>query len=671
MGFFRKDSPRWVEALDWTPERPFGFEPRAGDDGIGWHDAAAPEPQVSVPEPSSDEPTAPAPHTLELVARQAVPEAVSEPPPVAEYLPNPLPVAANSNRGAGFSTARLAIGLAQGLGLYALVQSRAHGMWPGHDPYLFAALSLAGIFAPLVLLEGLGEIPAILLGLWSGTVAAALVSLGIYHHWRIQGPEQMQAGIALAVLTALMLVTAQALLRSWTRSGRVLSGYRITFDVTWTLIARLLIWGAITAAAWAILGSGNSLLNWLRSHYPAFRPSVDPQLLILPLVALASAAAFDMTGPGSWTKDIARKVLLACWTVALPMLVVAAATLLGKHLFVAPAPLAWSLALALLLLVAVNASYRGDSSNDAGHRGHWRKASEFAASFLILALACVAAIDLHLRVDALGWTAERLYAAAAIGMTGLYGLLYAGAALISIGGGRWMQRLEIINPLMALLLIAGCLALASPLADPLQLAVASQAARLERGKADPAAFDFGYLRRQGARFGADALVVLAKSRIPEVARDATITLSAPPGMETPPPSQIGANITVRTPGARLPALLLAHDWSSEKVAVPPCLTRPAMTCDAWFMDLDRDGVREILLVHGNDARWWATVMKQTRSGWRPMASFASPTCRGSLSAMRAGNLYAVDPAPTWQDLLVAGFRLTAKPSPKADLPCPR
>jgi hypothetical protein len=664
MGFFRKDSPRWVDALDWTPEQPFGFEPRADNDGIGWHDESMPEPQAAVPEPSSEEPTAAAPHTIELTAREIAP--ATTPQPVAEPHPDPLPRPANTNSTAGFSTARLAIGLAQGLSLYLLVQSRAHGIWPGHDPYLFAALSLAGIFAPLVLLEGLGEVPVILLGLWSGIVAAALASLGLYHQWRIQGPEQLHAGVALAVLVALMLVTTQALLRSWTKSGRVLSGYRITFDLTWTLIARLLIWSAITAAAWAILGSGNSLLNWLRSHYPGFRPSVDPQLLILPLVALASAAAFDMTGPGSWTKRIARKVLLACWTVALPMLVVAAATLLVMHLFVSPVPLAWSLGFALLLLVAVNASYRGDIA-----RGHWRKASEFAAAFLILGLAGIAAVALHLRVEALGWTADRLYAACAIAMTGLYGLLYVGAALISIGGGRWMQRLEIINPLMALLLVGVCLALASPLADPLQMAVASQAARLEHGTIDTAAFDFGYLRRQGARFGADALATLAKSRIPDVARDATITLSAPPGMDAPPPSQIGANITVRTPGARLPALLLAHDWGSEKLAVPPCLTRPAMTCDAWFMDLDHDGTREILLVHGNDARWWATVMKQTRAGWRPAASFASPNCRGSLSAMRAGDLYAVEPAPTWQDLLVAGFRLTAKPAPKADLPCPR
>jgi hypothetical protein len=665
MGFFRKaDASRWVDSdsLRWTPDRPFG-EPLADNDDIGWNDDADLPPPATFPPRPEPEITAP---PEEEAPRATEPEILPEPEPEPAALPDPLPIAANNNRSAGFSTARLAIGLAQGLGLYALIQSRAHNVWPGHDPYLFAALSLAGIFAPLVLLEGLGEIPVILLSLWSGIVAAALASLGIYHHWRIQGAEQVHAGIALAVLTALMLVTAQTLLRTWTRSGRILSGYRLYFDSTWTLVARLLIWGAITGITWALVGSGNSLLNWLRAHYPAFRPGVDPQMLILPLVALASAAAFDMTRPGSWSNRFVRKALLACWTMALPMLVVISTMLLGTHLFLSPATLGWSLSFALLLLLAVNASYRGDS-----RRGRWRKASEFAAAFLMLGLACVAADALHLRAAALGWTAERLYAGAAIAMTGLYGLAYCGAALISIGGGRWMQRLEIINPLMALLLVGLCLALASPLADPLQLAVNSQAGRLERGAVDPAAFDFGYLRRQGARFGADALAAMAKSRVPEVARNAAIMLSATPAPEAPPPSEIGANITVRTPGARLPALLLAHDWSAENVTVPPCLTRPAMTCDAWFMDLDRDGTAEVLLVYGTDARWWATVMKQTKTGWRPAASFASPNCRGSLAAMRAGDLYAVDPAPTWQDLLVAGFRLTAKPAPKADLPCPR
>src|SRR5665647_707068 len=108
MGFFRKtDAARWVDSdtLRWTPDRPFGFEPRAGNDGLRWTDDGDGTPRAAEPEFS-------APPESDYV-REARPEILPEPDPV----PEPLP--ANSNRSAGFATARLAIGLAQGLGLYA------------------------------------------------------------------------------------------------------------------------------------------------------------------------------------------------------------------------------------------------------------------------------------------------------------------------------------------------------------------------------------------------------------------------------------------------------------------------------------------------------------------------------------------------------------------------
>ena len=41
-------------------------------------------------------------------------------------------------------------------------------------------------------------------------------------------------------------------------------------------------------------------------------------------------------------------------------------------------------------------------------------------------------------------------------MLALYGLAYSVAALIGIGGGRWMQRIEPANRALALLLLAAC-----------------------------------------------------------------------------------------------------------------------------------------------------------------------------------------------------------------------
>jgi hypothetical protein len=665
----KSTAPRWVDsaALGWVPEQPLDFTPK-------FDPAGAPTWNEEDFEPQAEAPAAPALYIVPEPAAAPVtepeaPEPVAE-PAVAETVPDiiaapPLPHPANSNAAPNLLLPRLVIGLAQGAALFALAQSRDIGLWPGSDPYLYAAFSLALLLAPLVLLEGLGEIEIRLLGLWTGTLACVLASLGLYHHWRSQAMDAPHSGLALVILAAVMVVIAQALFRAALRDGKPLARYATYADTVWTLAARLVVWAFVAGTAWAIFGSGNSLFNWLRAHYPTLRLTFDPQVLILPLVGAASAAAFDLTNAQSFTRRAARKVLLTCCTVALPMLIAVAAAALAAHLFVAPLSLAVALGLALLLVIAVNASYR-----DGAPRGVVRRAGEFAAAVLILGLVAVAAFALGARVAAFGWTAGRVYACAGTITLGLYGAAYVAAGLIGIGGGKWMQKIEGANIALALMLIAAILALTTPLADPLQLAVKAQAARLER--IDPALFDFAWLRRAG-RFGTGALAAMAHSSNPQVARLAAETLAAPPGAEVPPPSQIGANIAVRTPGARLPNSLLQQDWTATPAA-PPCLTRPTFSCDAWFLDLDGDGRREILLVYGNDARWWATVMKQAPQGWTAAATLHSPACpgtgAGSLAAMRSQGITPINPVSAWRDVLVAGLRLTPIPAPQADLPCP-
>ena len=91
---------------------------------------------------------------------------------------------------------RIAIGLAQGVGLFLLLQSRALNLWPGSDGYLFSALALAVLFAPLLLLEGLGDIALPVLLLWTAIAAAALSSVGLYHHWRCRPASRCMQGWA-------------------------------------------------------------------------------------------------------------------------------------------------------------------------------------------------------------------------------------------------------------------------------------------------------------------------------------------------------------------------------------------------------------------------------------------------------------------------------------------
>jgi len=660
FSFGRKSTTsRWVDsvALGWVPEKPLDFAPKSADAEAPREDdfepqAATPAPQLVLVTPAPVAGPEPIPEIIDIPEKPAAPQIAAAP----VGLPRP----ANSNRAPNLLLPRLIIGLIQGAGLFALAQGREMGLWPGSDPYLHAGLWLALLFAPLVLLEGLGEIEIRLLGLWTGTVACALASLGLYHHWRNQGIDTPHSGQALVLLAALMLGVAQILLRAALRDGRPIARYATYADTTWTLAARLVVWALLAGTAWAVFGSGNSLFNWLRAHDPALRLNIDPQAIILPLAGAASAAAFDITNAQSFTRRAARKILLTCCTVALPMLVVVCAAALAAN-FIAPLSLAMALGFALLLVIALNASYR-----DGAPRGLARRASEFAAAFLILALVAVAGFALGARVTAFGWTAGRIYACAGAAMLGLYGAAYAGAALIGIGGGKWMQRIEGANIALAVALLGISLALATPLADPLQLSVRAQAGRLER--TDPALFDFAWLRRAG-RFGTEALAAMTRNPNPQIARLAAETLAAPPGAEVPPPSQIGANIAVRTPGARLPDSLLRQDWTTNPAA-PPCLTKPALSCDAWFLDLNSDGRREILLVYGNDARWWASVMKETAGGWTAAATLHSPACPGTLAAMRHGRFALSAPPPGWRDLLVAGLRLTPTPVPPATLPCP-
>jgi Domain of unknown function (DUF4153) len=704
FSFRKKDvAPRWVDsaALGWTPEEPLDLAPRPkpGNDTSfdgGWMPeprAAVPEPKpVPVPEPeiraaqlapepepevvvvpelgfepaaapeihdtqSESEPvTTPEPDIAPAVTPQlrAVPP---EPEPAPKVIPEPqiaapehLPLAANSNRAAGMLLPRLGIGLAQGVALYLLLQAREVQLWPGNDPAMFSALLLATLLAPLTALDALGDIEIRLLALWSGTIAFVLASLGLYQQWRMPGAP-LHLGVAARLPILLALTIAQVLFKAALRDGKPIGAYRIYRETSWTLAARLLIWAALTGTAFALMGAGTGLLSGLRAHYPA-------TALILPLLGLVSAGVFEVT-TGSWMRQATDALILYC-TMALPMLVAAALAALMMALIGSPLPLIAVLTLGAALVVAVNASYRSDAAPF-----RWQKGALFAGAGMITALAAFAAVSLGVRVGAFGWTTERIIAACAVVALALYGLAYTGAALISLGGGPWMKGIERTNLVLALVMAGMCLDLSTPLADPLQQAVQSQTARLAH--MDPAAFDFSWLNG-GGRFGHDALLTLAQGRNPEIARDAAVALAAPPQADAPTPTEIGANITVRTAGERLPSSLLEQNWA--RATVPPCLTKAALACDAWFLDLDGDGKNEIVLVYGNDARWWAAVMKpDILDRWSPAATLASP-CRGSLAAMRTHGITLADPHSGWRDVLVAGMRLSPSSASKAELPCP-
>jgi hypothetical protein len=178
----------------------------------------------------------------------------------------------------------------------------------------------------------------------------------------------------------------------------------------------------------------------------------------------------------------------------------------------------------LLLVIAINASYRSGGE----WRPQWRRRAEFAGAFLLPPLAAPAAIALQARIAQFGFTAPRIVAVAALLLLSAYALTYAGAALISLGGGRWMQRIESANLLMAFVAFSLIATLLSPLGDPVRLAVASQSWRVMHAQVAPDAFDYAYLRNSGLRFGQDALARMAKGKRAPAGIGAHVRVMMPP-----------------------------------------------------------------------------------------------------------------------------------------------
>ncbi len=545
---------------------------------------------------------------------------------------------------------RLLVGLIQGAGLTLLFAAR-----PAMDPYVFSAAMMVGLFAPLLFLSGLGRARITPLLLWTLFAAALLAAAGFYHHGRTLTSDSGHPGFALIGLTALFLFIGQALVEA--RAGDYSSHYRSA----WRLAIRVFICVAIAGLAWAAAGAGT---GWMRAHYPALPYGV----FIIPIVALSIVLAAQLTGD-RLLGVLQSGVVFVFGLGLIPLLLLTMAVVgLGAANIWQPS-LAISLGLGFGLILCINASYRDGTSM----RPYWRRRAEFAGGLVLLPLALIAGTALAVRVAQHGWSDNRIFAAACALLLAGYALTYAGSALISLGGGGWMQRIEGSNLALAFAGLMLVLVLASPIADPVRLAVESQSLRLDQKRVTADAFDYVWLRDHGLRFGRDALTQMAASKTqPLVARGAFLALTAPPAGLRPTPTEIGANIHVYS-GKGLPAALLKQDWSAAQGA-PPCLTNASLSCDGFFADIDGDGRDEIILAYGNDARWWASVMKQDTAvgphgDWRVAGTLAAPSCPGGLTALRSGQFALVQPNNAWRDLVVGGVRVPVA-RPKMPAGCP-
>ncbi|MBQ5946547.1 DUF4153 domain-containing protein [Massilia sp. ST3] len=582
----------------------------------------------------------------------------------------------------GIAAWRIGAGLVQGLVLALLYQAGQDRAWPATQPLLFAPLLLAAALVPIILISGLGQLTRRQLLLWCGAAAALIVLLAVYDAWDQLGAPpppyldgkwqpSMPSGQLCGFMVAGFFI-AHALVLSGAQERRRIASYTTYFELAWKLGVQLAFCGVFVGATWLVLQLGAALFMLVKLDF--LQQAIQKAWFAIPVTAFAFSCAMHLTDMRPALVRGIRNLLLVLLSWVLPVLTLLAAGFLCSLPFTGLDAL-WAtksagavlLGAAAAFVILVNAAWQDGGAIAA------RPVALAArvAGLLLVPMVLLAIYALALRVQDHGWTGERVIAAACMLVASCYAGGYAAASLRR----GWLPSLAGVNIGAAFVVLAVLLALFSPLADPGRLSVNDQLARLREGKVTVAAFDFAYLRFHGGRYGREALDRLeAQAAGPDAAllraRIAAVRTMRSAHDALRDPVSLAANLRVWPAGAHLPASFLAMDWLKAKDlgAMPECLRRPGVRCDAFLVDIDSDGGAEVLLI---DERWpKSALMDETAPGaWRVAAQLApAPLCEPLRQALREGKVRTLP--PLLADLEIAGQRVPLQRSSSGAAPCP-
>jgi hypothetical protein len=589
--------------------------------------------------------------------------------------------------------ARLIVGLAQGIVLYALYTALESAVWPATDGYFFAPLLLVFLLVPPTVLTAAGNMRVRTLFLWTIATSVILAALGFYDVWR--GGEtsgswflfasnlqqaQLFPSSRLIFEAVLGMFIAHSLLIASDAEHRLVAPYPRYFDAAWKLEVQLLLSLAFIAAFWLLLYLGAALFELVKLDF--LMRLYRHRWFSIPATTLAFAGAIHVTDVRSGLTRGIQTVTHVLLSWLLPLLALIIVGFLATLPFTGLDPL-WStrhaagllLTVAAALVVLVNATYQDGQADRATPR-----LLRYAASLAVIALTPVvvlAGYALFLRIGQYGWTASRIVTAASVAAAAGYALGYLWAV---VAPGPWLKRIETSNVVLSVVVLCLIIALASPIADPARLSVADQLARLRSGKVSAETFDFAYLRFQGARYGRAALESMKSGAAGESSTlikdkaEAALRLQSPWQRlgSVPKAQDLIANIAVYPDGRSLPDSFTQQDWGANQTTrwlLPQCLTDKSVKCEALLVDIDVDGVDDIVLVEKNRR---SAVFKSVQDGTWTLIGTLPPlaACAGTLGdAMRAGRVKIVPPA--WRDVDIDGrrFRLDTSTVAAADR-CP-
>lgn len=418
---------------------------------------------------------------------------------------------------------RLAVALAQGLLLYALVKWRGDSPQFGLDTELWKrlldTLCLFALYAPLPLLFGLGNLPARRLALWSIIGAVAIFAFG----WFAAAPAWRDAPTATWLFALIVIYIVHEFVQAAYDDGRRIASYATYFDRAWRHGFQALLSLIFVGAFWVVILLGATLFGLIGLEI--VKRMFNSEFFAWVATPLAFALGLHLTDADTGLTRGARQIGLALlsWLAILMTLILAA--FLAALPFTGLEPL-WDTKRATVLLLnaaatmilLINAGYQaGDPPRSAILRAVVRFSALPLAGVVVLA-----ALGLWLRVDQYGFTPARVLASAELAIVAVYAVGYLAAA---VSPGGWLALVRPVNIGAALFVAMVLSLLMTPALDPARVAVADQVARLERGTVEPDDFDFGFLAdRRSGHWGEKALAALAARSGSE--RDERIALLA-------------------------------------------------------------------------------------------------------------------------------------------------
>lgn len=583
---------------------------------------------------------------------------------------------------------RLAIGLLQGLTLYALHKSWTGSTWLSDQPALYIALVMVAALLPPAAILSMRHLSRRALGIWLCVLTVVLFAAGWYDGWRLdlstllpaspeKGPVFKMPSSALCQLCVSGLFIAQALMLAAAADGTPIASYRRYVDTAWKLSVQLLLALLFSGLFWIVLQTGGTLFALI--ELDILRKLTAQAWFSLPVTTLVFAFALHMGDMRAHMIEGIRRLLLTLLSWLLPVAMLLSGGFL-LSLFVTGLRPLWQthfassglLGAAVLLVLLINTVYQ-DGLRPWHETGRVLTACVRVACLLPLPLVLLTLYAQGMRVAEYGWTVSRVYGALCTGIAAIYAVGYACAAIRRHDGLRQIAGTNIVAAFAVLL---SFLALMTPVANPARIAVSSQLARLDSGSVVPARFDFRFLRFQGERYGVAALARLSRQQTGTQAgmirQYATQALAARTQWDdtdkTGELPDLTKNIRMHPDGRALPAGLLSQNWGiSENFRIPACMKQKGALCDAYAITPDPDNEEQLLIF--NEQNFPALFAQTPAHGWQLVGTFSlSPACKEALKqAATRGTLRWQ--LPLHRDLEFNGQRLSLQPE-QENITCP-